>query len=313
MRQCLSLTPGSPIAVFYDNNSRNVYEILEKAAALLDASIHGFNIDEFKRPLHSLPEKLGRLIRDAPPEASFYVAGVKPGELPFRSSLVKLLTSLGARHVHMPKANPYILSRAASCAETARTTQKVYDILRNAKKIEATAPGGTRLSVEVGAYRWVADTGVIGPGEWGNWPPGEVYTTPANIEGVLVVDGVLGDYFSEKYGFLGRPVAKLYIREGVITRVEGELSKELSRYLSKEECGLRIGEIGIGTNTGITRPIGNMLHDEKMPGIHVAAGDPLGEATGADWRCGIHVDMLPLNASIRADSLVIVDKGRIMV
>ena len=54
----------------------------------------------------------------------------------------------------------------------------------------------------------------------------------------------------------------------------------------------RVGEFAIGTNIGVHDVIGNILQDEKIPGIHIAFGNPYGAHTGADWysvdayRCG---------------------------
>ncbi|MEB3780125.1 MAG: aminopeptidase [Desulfurococcales archaeon] len=313
MVSCLGLAKGSRILVLYDDGSRDVYRILASAAEIIMAEAFGVNIDRMERPLTTLPGELSDSIRESPPDASFYVAGVKPGELPFRASLIELLTSVKARHVHMPKATPQILYKAENCIETAKATMRLYRALEPAKLLRVEAPQGTSLEVRVGRYRWVADTGVIKPGEWGNWPPGEVYTTPESVNGVLFVDGVIGDYFTSKYGLLSGAAVKLEIKDARIENAEGQLADELMDYLSRSECGLRIGETGIGSNEGIEKPIGNMLHDEKIPGIHLAAGDPLGARTGAQWKCGVHVDMMPLKATVYAEDRVIVKDGKLQV
>lgn len=311
MVSCLGLAKGSRILVIYDTGSRDVYRLLASASEIIMAEATGVDIDRLGRPLQGLPPELGEYIREEPPDASFYVAGVRPGELPFRSQLIGLLTSLGARHVHMPKATKEILAKAEGCMEAARATMSLYEALQGVDEVLVEAPGGTRLRVRVGGYKWVPDTGIIEPGSWGNWPPGEVYTTPTSVDGVLVVDGLLGDYFTHKYGLLRGPGVRLEISEGVIMEAEGPLARELLDYLSRWDCGLRIGELGIGSNPSITRPIGNMLHDEKMPGAHLAAGDPLGTRTGAPWRCGVHVDMIPLSATVKAGGRVLVEGGQL--
>ena len=152
------------------------------------------------------------------------------------------------------------------------------------------------------------DDGIIPRGEWGNWPPGEVYTTPETANGVIIVDGVIGDYFSTKYGAL-REAVRVEVRDGKVTAIMGgEIARELQDYLSQYPCGLRVGELGIGGNPKITEPIGNMLHDEKMPGAHIALGDPLGNRTGADWKCNVHVDLLPLKTTVKVDDKIIIKR-----
>ena len=59
-----------------------------------------------------------------------------------------------------------------------------------------------------------------------------------------------------------------------------------------------MGEFAIGTNIGVTRVIGNILQDEKFPGIHIAFGDPYGEHTGAKWSSSTHIDVVGLNFNI---------------
>ena len=48
----------------------------------------------------------------------------------------------------------------------------------------------------------------------------------------------------------------------------------------------------IGTNIGLTEVIGNILQDEKLPGIHIAFGNPYGAHTGADWYSSTHIDVV---------------------
>ena len=38
--------------------------------------------------------------------------------------------------------------------------------------------------------------------------------------------------------------------------------------------------------------IGNILQDEKIPGIHIAFGNPYGAHTGADWYSATHIDVV---------------------
>ena len=312
MVDCLHLEAGGRVLVVHDTVSMPVAETIREAAQALGAHASLYNIDQHPRPLTRLPKGLASQLALGA-DATFYVAGVLPGELPFRSRLVREATRRGASHVHMPKATLEVLARVEGCRETAETVRRLHRALEGSRVVSVEAPGGTRIELAVGMYRWVADDGVIGRGEWKNWPPGEVYTTPTSAEGVIVVDGVLGSYFSTKYGLLQTPV-RVEVSGGTIQSISGgPIAGELLDYLSREACGLRIGELGIGGNPRIKRPIGNMLHDEKMPGAHIAAGDPLGGRTGAPWSCPVHVDMLPLRSTVRAGTTTLVRMGELLV
>jgi aminopeptidase len=53
-----------------------------------------------------------------------------------------------------------------------------------------------------------------------------------------------------------------------------------------------VGEFAIGTNIGVRDVIGNILQDEKIPGVHIAFGNPYGAHTGADWYSATHIDVV---------------------
>ncbi len=314
IESCLETEPGEAVLIVFDAGSRDVARVIGEAAKRVGLEpVYGF-LREEDRPLPRLPSYIGELFSTPRLAYSFYVAGVRPGELGFRSELIDRAISTGMGHVHMPRANLRVLSRLEGCRETARIIERLATYLRRAEKVTITSRKGTSVEAVVGEYKWKANTGIIERGEWDNWPPGEVFTTPSSVEGVLVVDGVLGDYLSTKYGLLRDPVV-VEIEDSIITSISGGgAARELEALLdSHGECGRRIGELGVGGNPYIDKPIGIMLHDEKMPGAHLAAGDPLGSATGAKWKCSVHVDMLPLKTSVRAGSVTLIEDGVLRV
>ena len=70
-----------------------------------------------------------------------------------------------------------------------------------------------------------------------------------------------------------------------------------------------VGEFAIGTNIAVTELSGNLLQDEKIPGIHVAFGNPIGYETGADWTSDVHVDVVPTGCNITVDGKIIMGNG----
>ncbi len=51
-----------------------------------------------------------------------------------------------------------------------------------------------------------------------------------------------------------------------------------------------MGEFAIGTNIAVEDVRGNILQDEKIPGVHIAFGHPYAEHTGQDWVSTTHID-----------------------
>jgi aminopeptidase len=84
-----------------------------------------------------------------------------------------------------------------------RLSVKVLETVRKAKQIRATTPAGTDLVADLNPnYRWVKTSGIISTEKWGNLPGGEVFTTPGEVNGTFVIDGVVGDYLCAKFGDL---------------------------------------------------------------------------------------------------------------
>ncbi|PYL32458.1 MAG: aminopeptidase, partial [Verrucomicrobia bacterium] len=109
--------------------------------------------------------------------------------------------------------------------------------------------------------------------KWGNLPGGEIFTAPANTNGTFVVDGVVGDYLCSKYGDLRDTPLTIQVAGNRIVELRcenKELLDDFRAYTSTDENSNRVGEFAIGTNTALTRVIGNILQDEKIPGVHIA-------------------------------------------
>ena len=70
-----------------------------------------------------------------------------------------------------------------------------------------------------------------------------------------------------------------------------------------------MGEFAIGTNIGVHDVIGNILQDEKIPGIHIAFGNPYGAHTGADWYSATHIDVVGRQFDIWIDGRQIMHGG----
>ena len=86
--------------------------------------------------------------------------------------------------------------------------------------------------------------------------------------------------------------------------------KELKQYLLQDENANRVGEFACGTNIALKNLVGNLLQDEKFPGVHVAFGSPFPEETGADWRSIGHVDGIMKDCSLWFDDIQIIEDGK---
>jgi leucyl aminopeptidase (aminopeptidase T) len=192
-------------------------------------------------------------------------------------------------------------------------TMEVFEIVKDAKIIEASSKRGSQLVVTFDpTMKWVPSHGLIHEmGMFGNLPDGEVFTSPDSVEGVLFAD-VLGDYFE---GILKDSISfEISKSEVVDIRCENsELVEEVEKYLDSSKNGRRVGEFAIGTNTAVKELVGRMIQDEKIPGIHIAFGNPLGYATGATWTSDVHLDVVPTCCTIEVDGRVIMEEGNFLI
>jgi aminopeptidase len=122
-----------------------------------------------------------------------------------------------------------------------------------------------------------------------NFPGDEIYTSP-------VEDSTNGWIrFSYPAIFQNQEIIdiELWIENGKVVREKASKGQAFLTEILNSDRGARIvGELGIGTNYGITRFTKNMLFDEKIGGtIHIALGRGFPECGGTNVS-SIHWDML---------------------
>jgi aminopeptidase len=272
------------------------------------------------RPLEAVPDGLAADLKAFNPTATIFAAQGQPGEIRFRIPLGAMLRKeFAVRHGHMIGITPQLMAggMTADYAEVAEVTRKVNARVEYARRIKVTGPGGTGLDVSLDPdnLHWQPCPGLYRePGQWGNLPEGETFTSPASVEGTLAAS-VLGDYFSARYGLLAEPVVFTIAdsRVSEVTHPSAELAEDVWGYLSSSPNGTRVGEFAIGTNVFLTELTGNLLQDEKFPGVHVAFGNPYPDVTGATWSSDIHVDVIPLGVSIEVDGEPLMEDGRFLL
>jgi aminopeptidase len=193
----------------------------------------------------------------------------------------------------------------------------VIELVTKAAVIRAKTAAGTDLEAKLNPdYKWLKTSGLISPDKWGNLPGGEVFTTPGEVNGTFVIDGVVGDYLCAKYGDLKNNPLTIRMKENRI--VEGssenkELEQDFWNYTHTDENSDRVGEFAIGTNIGLKDVIGNILQDEKFPGVHIAFGNPYGEHTGAKWYSSTHIDVVGRKFDIWVDEQQIMQQGKFII
>lgn len=314
---CMAVKPGEKVVLVTDRVVPEVGDALERAARKVTPNVQRFLLEDFgARPLQALPPQLGEAAEGA--DVSLWAAASVKGELPVRMAYRKHLKR--ARHGHMPGISRELMEEGmnADYDRVADLTMRLHKRVQGVRKARVTNPNGTDFEVVFHPdWKWLPDTGKFHtPGSWGNLPAGEVYTAPAWLHGRIVTN-LLGDYFSEKFKELAPPLA-FDVKDNRIdldsmTGATPDIIREFKEYLTSDPMGTRAGEFAMGTNLALTRLVGNLLQDEKIPGVHVAFGHPYSDETGAPWTARTHVDVVILDTDVWLDGAQVQRKGRYLL
>jgi leucyl aminopeptidase (aminopeptidase T) len=241
------------------------------------------------------------------------------GELPARMAIVSTVERRRIRYAHMIGVTPRIMREGmrADYRQVDRLSQQLCERMATARQLTVRTAGGTDFTATFDRrHTWVKTSGIINPRYWSNLPAGEVFTTPASVDGTFVCDGTAGDYFGPKYGDLQATPLTLQISGGRLIAAQCErsdLEREFWSYCHTDENSDRVGELAFGTNIALETMIGVLLQDEKIPGVHLAFGDPYGSQTGADWKSRTHIDVLTRQCDVWIDDEQVIARGKYLM
>ena len=262
------------------------------------------DLDDFSRPLADVPAELTDIVKGK--DLCFYAidkrGDERVNEVIFRRALNKVVEDSGGRIGNMLSVTPQVVESAFAydAQEIKDLTERVLEYMGKVPAVRVETPEGTNATFEFDPkYKWCASTGFIEKEKTRNVMPAEVYTHPGNVDGEIVITGTYGylgslSQFKDNDKTLNRikknPITWV-VKYGKITAVScGDKEIEAlvrEQVFESDENADRIGEYGMGTNIGIKRCLGVMMHDEKYPGVHVAHGHGYPKETGAE-RSGLH-------------------------
>jgi leucyl aminopeptidase (aminopeptidase T) len=318
VRVCLRVQPSEKVTVITDEASLEIAAAIVHELEQLGAPYHAFVLEELaSRPLTRLPQEILDDLEQA--DVSIFAVRVQRNELQSRMQMTEVVNRRKIRHAHMVNINRQIMLEGmrADFAKVDRISQKVVEMVRKASQIRAKTPAGTDMVADLNpSYNWLKTSGIISRDKWGNLPGGEIFTTPGEVNGRFVIDGVVGDYLCEKFGDLKQTPLTIRIEKNRLVSAESrnqELRDDFWAYTHTDENSDRVGEFAIGTNIELKDVIGEILQDEKFPGVHIAFGNPYGEHTGAKWYSSTHIDVVGRNFDIWVDQQQIMRGGQFLI
>lgn len=315
---CLRIKPTERVCVITDEATLEIAAAMVAELAKLGAPYHAWVLEELSsRPLVDLPREILDDLEQS--NVSIFAVQAQRNELRSRIQMTDVVNRRKIRHAHMVNINRQIMLEGmrADFQRVDRLSQKVVEMVRKASKITARTAAGTDLTADLNPnYKWLKTSGIISPEKWGNLPGGEIFTTPGEVNGTFVIDGVVGDYLCAKFGSLAETPLTIRMKSNRLTEAHSEnreLENDFWKYTHTDANSDRVGEFAIGTNIDLKDVIGQILQDEKYPGVHIAFGNPYGAHTGADWDSTTHIDVVGRKFNIWVDEQQIMREGKFLI
>jgi aminopeptidase len=191
---------------------------------------------------------------------------------------------------------------AGAWAALGKRQARLIERLRDARELRLEAEG-TDLRLRVDGRTWVNSDGRR------NMPSGEVFTGPLEDSAT----GRVRFTVPSAPGGVDVDDVTLEFRDGEVVDASAARGEDYLRAtLATDPGARRVGEIGIGTNAGIDRPVGTILFDEKIGGtVHLALGRSYPETGGVN-ESAVHWDLicdLRAGGRLSADGEVIQEDG----
>lgn len=178
-----------------------------------------------------------------------------------------------------------------------RAMKPLEKILRKTDRIQLKGEG-TDISLSVKGQNWIPCFGKR------NIPDGELFSSP-------ILDSVNGHITYAPTVYQGKPFeyVKLHVKDGVVTDFDSSNNKVLEEILDTDEGARRFGEFSFGLNPVITKPMYDILFDEKITGSnHLTLGNDYEIAPNGN-ESDIHWDLVCIGADVYFDGELI-RKGR---
>jgi leucyl aminopeptidase (aminopeptidase T) len=318
VKVCLRVQPAEKVTVITDEVTKEIATSMVRELEAVGAPYRAWVLEDLApRPLGDLPQEIIDDLETS--QVSIFAVQAQANELRSRMQMTDVVNRRRIRHAHMVNINRQIMLEGmrADFLKVDRISVKVVEMVRKAKQVRAKTPAGTDLVADLNPhYRWVKTSGIISPDKWGNLPGGEVFTTPGEVNGTFVIDGVVGDWLCAKFGSLREHPLTIRVKGNRVVEAHStnpELEKDFWSYTHTDENSDRVGEFAIGTNIELKDVIGEILQDEKYPGVHIAFGNPYGAHTGAEWYSSTHIDVVGRKFDIWVDEEQIMRDGKFLI
>ena len=162
IRVCLRLQPNERITIITDEATAEIAAALQAEVEEVGAPHAVFVLENYaERPLTRMP----KIILDdlAQSQVSIFAATTLTGELGPRIEMTAVINKNRIRHGHMVNINRQMMLEGmrADFYKVDRLSQKVIDIVRNAKEVRATTAGGSAFTAALNPNSMITGIGPV--------------------------------------------------------------------------------------------------------------------------------------------------------
>lgn len=315
---CLSMVRGELLIVISDDDHRDLGQALVDAATSLGGRGELVLLESLgQRPFATMPPALRARLDVA--QCSVLLIGIsRHPDLVIRREMVELAMKSSLRHAHMIglSRRALIAGFSADPARVAESTRAIRAKILPSSKLHLRSAIGSDLHVELSpAYRCDVHAGIIRSGHWENLPSGMIVVHPAMVNGTYVADGSLLGRFGGHDGLLGAKTLRFEIQNGTCRSVrcpDPSLARAIEQHLASEPMLNQVGLAIVGTNRGLSSPMGELLHDQCVPGVHLTFGFTQASVTGATWCSRGILTVTAGRADVDLDGVALIRGGRLL-
>ncbi|GEM_PF-413205 len=314
----LGVVRGERMLIIVDRARHDIAPALVEVTRNLGAACELLILEDIEaRPVREVPAVISAAMKNA--QASILLVGFVDGEQPMRGDYLEAVRVLGLRHAHMVGVTKHSMLAGFSVdpARILDTTRAVRTRLRSDSVLKVRSLAGTNLTVKLNpSFRWAEHVGVIRPGRWENLPSGELMTSPGEISGLFVCDASMGGPFGQAAGLLTRSPVRFEIEANLVKSVSSSnhaLQRDVESFLRSEHHADRVGTIVLGTNVGILKPVGELICDQNLPGLHLGLGSTFPDKTGAPSTTRAQLSLTAAGSDVDLDGAPLLRSGRYMI
>jgi aminopeptidase len=171
-------------------------------------------------------------------------------------------------------------------AKMSRAMRPLVKLMGRTDQVRLKGPADTDLTFSIKGIPAISCDGHL------NIPDGEVFTAPVRTS----INGVIRFNCPTLYRGTTHNDVRLIFRDGKVVEASSSATDKLNEVLDTDKGARYVGEFAIGINPYCTRPMKDILFDEKIAGsIHLTPGNCYDEAPNGN-KSAIHWDLVLMQA-----------------